>query len=206
MDGVNMSSNSTSNTSTYHHGNLRQELIAAALLLLDDEGIEGVGVRQIARKVGVAHSAPANHFKNKRALFTALATEIFRDLLKSLKTRCQRRPTLRESIHDFCEAMLAFGLQYPNRYMVMWRRDCSDSNDPELNAAMEAVYQELLAILSAQVKQKEVDLESQAIALWSLIHGYTSLRLDGNLSTGQDSVAGISRSSAIIEVMLDGLI
>ena len=81
MDNVNMS-----RATKYHHGNLRKELIRSALELLDEGGIESVGIRQVARKAGVAHSAPANHFRNKRALFTVLATEIFQDLLIAIQT------------------------------------------------------------------------------------------------------------------------
>ena len=72
MDSVNMSK-----TSQYHHGNLREQILKTAFDLLDAEGIDAVGIRKIARLLEVAHSAPANHFKNKQALLVALATESF---------------------------------------------------------------------------------------------------------------------------------
>ena len=71
----------------YHHGNLRFALIEAALDILDESGIDAVSIRQVAKRVGVAHSAPANHFKNKRALFTALAAEIFKQLAQKMHHR-----------------------------------------------------------------------------------------------------------------------
>jgi AcrR family transcriptional regulator len=201
MDGVNMVK-----TAQYHHGNLREELINAALELLDESGIEAVGIRQVARKVGVAHSAPANHFKNKQALFTALATHIFRDLMVAIQSRpMTNADNLRDAIHHFAKTILDVGLKYPNRYKLIWRRDCVDNENTALYQVMEEIYQQLTDTLQTHAKRKHIDVESQAIALWSLIHGYVSLRLDGNLSAGHDEVTGVERQLAIIDVILEGL-
>ena len=192
-------------TKAYHHGNLKLELLQAALSILDEEGVEGIGIRQVARKVGVAHSAPANHFKNKQSLITALAEEIFQNLLRLIESRFQQNLALRESVQVFCQTLLEFALTYPNRYRLMWRRDCLDNQDAQLSASMEAVYQKLIGILHKQATKKRVDVESQAIAVWSLIHGYVSLRLDGNLQCGQDKLSGLNRVDAIVDVLLEGL-
>lgn len=202
MDGVNMSE-----ISNYHHGNLREELIVAALELLDEGGIEAISVRQLAREVGVAHSAPANHFKNKKALFTVLATHIFRDLMAAIQS-CPTNNTdsLRDEIHHFAKTILDFGLRYPNRYKLIWRKDCADNDNITLYQIMEEIYQQLTTTLQTHTKSKSVDVESQAIALWSLIHGYVSLRLNGNLIAGYDEVTGVERQAAIIDVILEGLV
>jgi len=194
-------------TTKYHHGNLRKELIKVGIELLDEGGIESVGIRQVARKAGVAHSSPANHFKNKRALFTALATEIFQDLLTAIQTKCRTdNESLRDSVHQFSKIILDFGLQYPNRYKLTCRTDCVDREDSALYDAMERVYQHLTTILQEYAKRKSIDVESQAIALWSLVHGYVSLRLEGILVSGQDTITGTDRQAAIIDVIIDGLL
>ncbi len=56
------------------------------------------------------------------------------------------------------------------------------------------------------MQKKQVDVESQAIALWSLIHGYVLLRLDENLKDGYDEVTGIKKQISIIDVLLDGIV
>lgn len=193
--------------SNYHHGNLREELIDAAMALLDEGGMQAVGIRQVARKVGVAHSAPANHFKNKQALFTALATHIFSDLMAAIESKPKlESDSLRDEVHHFAKAVLDVGLRYPNRYQLLWRRDYADNENVALNQVMEEIYQQLTTILQAHAKRKNIDVESQAIALWSLIHGYVSLRLDGNLAAGHDDITGIERQAAIIDVILEGLL
>ena len=202
MDVVNMAK-----ISNYHHGNLREEIISAALGLLDKGGIEAVGIRQVARKVGVAHSAPANHFKNKQALFTALAIHIFRDLIMTIQSEhLNDAGSLRDEIHHFANTILGIGLMYPNRYKLVWRRDCIESENIELYQVMEEIYQQLKAILKVHAKCKNIDVESQAIAPWSLIHGYVSFRMDGNLIAGHDDITGVERQAAIIDVILEGLV
>jgi AcrR family transcriptional regulator len=201
MDTVNMIK-----PSNYHHGNLREKILQTAFKLLDDEGIESIGIRKIARILDVAHSAPANHFKNKQALLTALATESFQHLVSTIEQDISPQTNkLRIALHSFCTVLLEFGLAYPNRYKLLWRREYADNKNDDLDVAMEAIYSQLTAILKKHAQHKQVDVESQAIALWALIHGYVLLRLDGNLNEGVDEVTGIKRQVAIIDVLIDGI-
>lgn len=194
-------------TSTYHHGNLREQILRTAFELLDNQGVDAVGIRKIARMLDVAHSAPANHFKNKQALLSSLATESFRHLVSKIEKEIPKEVgDLRLAIHSFSNRILEFGLKYPNRYKLLWRREYADEQDGELGAAMEDMYALLTAILSEHAQKKQVDVESQAIALWSLVHGYVLLRLDENLKEGYDQVTGIKRQVAIIDVLIDGIV
>ena len=202
-----MSTANMTKTSHYHHGNLREQILQTAFELLDLEGIDAVGIRKIARLLDVAHSAPANHFKNKQALLVALATESFRDLYsKIVKASSKETENFRLAIHSFSNTILEYGLKYPNRYKLLWRREYTDDQNDEIGIVMEDIYTQLTAILSEQAKKKQVDVESQAIALWSLIHGYVLLRLDENLKVGYDEVTGIKRQIAIIDVLIDGIV
>ncbi|MEI5579289.1 helix-turn-helix domain-containing protein, partial [Streptomyces brasiliscabiei] len=57
----------------YHHGDLRRALLVAAEHELEEKGIEGFSLRGVAKRAGVSHAAPLHHFKDTRALLTALA-------------------------------------------------------------------------------------------------------------------------------------
>ncbi|MDR9405172.1 MAG: TetR/AcrR family transcriptional regulator, partial [Halothece sp. Uz-M2-17] len=76
----------TSKTSkTYHHGELRENLIEAAITLINEKGISDLSLRQLARYVGVSHNAPYRHFETKQALLMAVAEEGFIALRKRLE-------------------------------------------------------------------------------------------------------------------------
>ena len=69
----------------YHHGNLRRAIIDAALEAITESGPVGWSLRELARRAGVSHAAPAHHFGDKAGLLTAVAAEgfgIFADTLE----------------------------------------------------------------------------------------------------------------------------
>jgi hypothetical protein len=138
---------------------------------------------------------------------TALATESFRHLVSKIENEISDEVgNLRLAIHTFSNTILEFGLKYPNRYKLLWRREYTDDQDAQLGAAMDDIYAQLTEILGEHAKNNQVDVESQAIALWSLVHGYVLLRLDENLKEGYDEVTGIKRQVAIIDVLIDGIV
>ena len=195
-----------SKKNAYHHGNLRTELKDAALGILDEGGVETVSIRKVARNVGVAHSAPVNHFRDKKALLTALAIDVFCCLSETIKQKLDLdENNLSEKIHTISNTLLEYGMNYPNRYRLLWRRDYLNNDDQDLNVAMDLIYDQLLDVLSENQKETNVSIESQAIALWSMIHGYITMRLDGNLTAKTDEQSGVDRQSAIIDVLLNGI-
>src|SRR5689334_18307265 len=69
----------------YHHGALRESLIATAEALLEERGVEGFTLRECARRAGVSPAAPAHHFGNVGGLLTAIATLGFAGLADALE-------------------------------------------------------------------------------------------------------------------------
>ena len=194
------------NKAPYHHGNLRDAILDAAVHLLDTDGVDGVTIRAVARSIGVAHSAPANHFKSRKDLLTAIATRIFEDLTQDIQTKLRSvQDDRRERLKAFADTVISFGLKHPNRYRLLWRRDCLVVDDPGLLAQMDALYEPLVALFAEGSQSAHRSAETSGIALWSLVHGYVSLRLDGNLIPLKDEVSGKPRERAIIDALLDGI-
>lgn len=191
---------------SYHRGDLRRELLKAAMTLLDETGAAGVTIRGIARRTGVAHSAPANHFASRRALLTVLAAEIFISLERRIQSKLLASSSGPEHrIRCFSDTIIDYGLKYPNRFRLLWSRDLLDNTDEALNSAMDKIYDSLVSELSV-IASPRVSVESQAISLWSLVHGYVCMRLDGNLVSKTDEITGEPRHRAIITALLDGLL
>jgi len=192
----------------YHHGDLRRALLAAALKLLDNEGIEGVTVRAVARGAGVAHSAPANHFKDRAALLGALAEQIFEDLTQQVDQAMSDAPQTPEAkLKSIAGALLNYALGYPHRYRLLWRRYGVEAVDSGIEKAGTRLLETLERLLLAAEPRgaRSVALNSRIIACWSLVHGYASLRIEGTLVEGKDEVTGKSRLEAILDVLINGL-
>lgn len=191
----------TKRRDTYHHGQLRAALLKAGLKLLESDGIDAVTIRAVAREAGVAHSAPANHFKDRRTLLTGIATEIFKSRANTAVEILapSDQGSARERLLLFARDWLDFGLAHPHQYRLIWRRDCLDPHDLALNEQMDRIYVPLVSLYAGIMPGKATSAESQAIGLWSLLHGYLSMRLDGNLTEGRDEVTGQARADAILD-------
>lgn len=205
MDGVYLKAKQK-RTPGQKHGDLRGALLREGLILLDIQGIEGVTIRAVARKAGVAHSAPANHFPSRRAMLTAIATIVFADLADlSIEAISDFTDKPEQAIQAFAETCFQFAFDTPNRYQLLWQRQLVDQDDPALSREMERVYSALLSLLQQDKVNHRVDIETDAIAIWSMIHGYISMRLDGTLVAAQDSVTNLPRHQAILLSLIDGI-
>jgi AcrR family transcriptional regulator len=207
MDIVNMRIRSPEKSPRgYHHGDLRRVLVAAALKLLDAQGIDAVTVRAVAREAGVAHSAPANHFKDRMALLTQLAVEIFQALIEDVDAACAGSGSAkREQIEAFADVVLRFAFKHPQRYRLLWRADSIDQSQAEFQASGGAVYERLRQIMASGNATHLLSPDTHVVAAWALVHGYISLRLDGTLIAGKDEQTGAPRDRAIISALLQGI-
>lgn len=196
----------TSAKLSYHHGNLREELLRHAFDMLESVGADAITIRALARAAGVAHSAPVNHFPNKQALLTALAVSIFHALAEEVTNALQKgTQSSRDVIRTFASTVTDYALTHPNRYRLIWRRDLLDDQDCELRASMDRIHNLLIDKLGHDKKARKMSVETRAIALWSMVHGYVTMRLDGNFIEKNDEINGLPRHKAIVEAMLEGI-
>src|SRR4051812_17717177 len=93
----------------YHHGDLRRALIEMALTMLTEEGAWNFTLREVARRAGVSHAAPYNHFADKSALLAELAALGFETLRAQMETAAQRHPrSSRQALIAIGEAYVRF--------------------------------------------------------------------------------------------------
>lgn len=189
----------------YHHGDLKNQLVAAAIALLDDGGADAVTVRAVARMAGVAHSAPKNHFSDRAALLTAVANRIFGDLIGAIERAFAEHVSPDLKLRGFGSAITTFALTHPNRFRLLWRRESFDPSDRYIDEGISAMCERLKEFLLADGLASGRDVDTKVIALWSMVHGYVALRLDGNLAGAIDAVTGDAREVAIFDVFLSGL-
>jgi AcrR family transcriptional regulator len=173
----------------YHHGNLRAALLDAALDEIAERGPMALSLRELARRAGVSHAAPAHHFGDKAGLLTAIAADGFERLAAALEAA---RPS-----GGFLEVGLAyvqFAVEHRPHFEVMFRPDLYRRDDPAVRAAQGAAARELYG--PAHDAFPEADALRVGIAGWAFVHGFVSLWLGGNLEILGDDPVGAARAVA----------
>jgi AcrR family transcriptional regulator len=170
-------------SNTYHHGNLKEALIAAGLEILSEQGVEGLSLRNVAKKVGVSHTAPYNHFSDKQALLAAISTAGHEQLYQTLSDTFKKSKTdCTEIIPEIAWAYLQFALDDPGRFKLMFSGALEEeSNHPDYQqVALKniAVLEQIITDCQASGQLPASQVQLAAIKLWSTVHGYTILMLE----------------------------
>lgn len=174
-------------TRPYHHGELRPALIAAALQLLEKQGLEALSLREVARRVGVSHGAPAHHFPDKRALLAALAAEGFSTLADNMDRAISRAgadPLRRLTAAGV--AYIRFALTHPRQFRLMFGADFDERDHfPELAASGDRAFAVLVDavqdVMQARGEHRPDRHTLIVAAAWSGVHGLATLAIDGRL-------------------------
>lgn len=120
----------------YHHGNLRQALVEAALDLIAEKGPTGFTMAEAAKRADVSAAAPYRHFTGRDELIAEIATqgyELFADVLDYAYN--EGRPSPLAAFEAVGRAYLAFARKYPGHYMAMFESGVSPGQTPELARA-----------------------------------------------------------------------
>ena len=121
----------------YHHGALREALLAAGERILDRDGINGLTLRAVAREAGASHAAPKNHFPDLAALSSALAAVGFDRFADRLAAAADGAASPAERPAEVGKAYVRFAVDHPGLFLLMFRSERLDGSDPALAAAMD---------------------------------------------------------------------
>src|SRR5271155_2368844 len=104
---------------TYHHGDLRDALVQAALREAERGGPEAISISALAKELGVSQPAPYKHFADREALMTAVAVEAFRQFLATLRAALAKQ-SKRSKLSRLAHATVDFGLRRGGIYRLMF--------------------------------------------------------------------------------------
>jgi AcrR family transcriptional regulator len=161
----------------YHHGDLPRALLKAALQAVTEVGPAGVSLRDLARRAGVSHAAPAYHFGDKAGLLTAVAVDGFERLAAALREAYQ----MTGSFLEVGVAYVRFAVTHRAHFEVMFRPELYRTDDPDLVRARDAARSLLYPPAAAVANSSDGDEVRAAVAAWSLVHGLATLWLNHNL-------------------------
>jgi AcrR family transcriptional regulator len=198
----------------YHHGDLPNALRRAAADVIDEQGLGRFSLREVARRAGVSHTAPAHHFGDVRGLLTALAIEGFDHLHDATAAAAARSNDAGEGpaerLAAIGEAYVALAIEHPAHCQVMFRTDVVDPDDAALREAGMRAYDVLrdtiAALIDAEGLDIDVDLGSEFV--WATVQGLVVL--EPKLAS-LDALHGIepipvgARVRRLTSLLLDGL-
>src|SRR5258708_12687030 len=124
---------------TYHHGDLRDALVQAALQEVELGGPEAINISALAKKLGVSQPAPYKHFADRETLLVAVTAEAFRQFSAMLRASIVK-PSKRSKLSRFAELTLDFGLRRNGIYRLMFASRimaCAPKGSELQSAAME---------------------------------------------------------------------
>jgi AcrR family transcriptional regulator len=173
----------------YHHGDLREALVEAALAILGRGSVAALTLRAAAREAGVSPAAPYRHFADRDALIAAVAERGFAalfDRMRATATRAQASPE--RGLQEIAVAYLRFALDRPAEYRVMFGPELADrSRHAGLQQASTQVFALLaegIAGLQRAGRVRPGDVHAMALSAWALVHGLAMLALDGRAADG----------------------
>lgn len=162
----------------YHHGNLREALIFAAIGLISDKGLQGFTFAEAARAAGVSPAAPYRHFKDRDALVAEVAKygfERFADRLE--KAWNKGEPTTLFAFEAVGLAYLAFAKEERPLFVAMFQSGLP--NEPGLTAAADRAFNVLVnacaAVSSRVPPANRPPVHMMSYHIWALSHGVAEL-------------------------------
>ncbi|MBI5263701.1 MAG: TetR/AcrR family transcriptional regulator [Bradyrhizobium sp.] len=168
---------------TYHHGDLRDALIQAALREVERGGPEAISIKALAKELGVSQPAPYRHFADREALLEAVTTEALRQFSAMLR-EAMAKPSRHSKLSRLARATLEFGLRRNGVYRLMFASRtmaCAPKASELHKAAMETFGLVLEALEAPAVGFLR---ERHALKIWAALHGVVMLAEQG-LLTGQ---------------------
>ncbi len=164
----------------YHHGNLKEALIRAALELIAQKGPAGFTFAEAARWAGVSPAAPYRHFRDRDELLASVARRGFEEFEQALARAWDNgRPDPMTALDRFGKAYLAFARKEPAYYSAMFEGGVSPAASPDLQGSAERAFgilrgaaEALIAGMPAQTRPPALMV---ALHIWALAHGIASL-------------------------------
>jgi AcrR family transcriptional regulator len=171
----------------YHHGDLKNALIQAGVEILAEEGLGALSLRKVAKQAGVSHAAPYSHFVDKQALVAAISTEGFKQLYFQIEGVFEAyRDDPKNLLIETAWAYVQFAVNEPDRFKLMFSSVLEKEKEyAEFVEISQENFSQLVKIV--EVCQQKGVLKSGAsdviaVSVWSTVHGFTSLLLEGQIS------------------------
>jgi AcrR family transcriptional regulator len=196
----------------YHHGQLEQALVTAAVALVEEQGLAAVSVREVARRAGVSPGAPFRHFASKAALMTAVAEQAMARLSQAVQDRLAALddPDPISQLTEMGRAYVDWVVANPTHFLIISSRSEIDfSSSPLLLDQNEALRQTMIRLLRKAKDQErlhpDLNLDDLVLSLRALTYGAARLWADGHFPQWQVARDPAAAMRAMIELFLTSI-
>jgi|SRR5262245_11142381 len=194
----------------YHHGNLKEALIRAALALIAQKGPAGFTFAEAARWAGVSPAAPYRHFSDRDELLANVARRGYEQFETALKSAWSGgRPDVFKAFENVGKAYLHFARSEPAYYSAMFEAGVPLESNPELREAGERCFavlrqatEQLVATMPARNRPPVLMM---ALHIWAISHGIASLFSRGDAAGRALPMPAEDLLEAAVLVYLRGL-
>lgn len=165
---------------SYHHGNLKEALVAATLSLITEKGPNGFTLAEAARQAGVSAAAPYRHFSGRENLIAEVARQGYLQFAEKLETAYDRgRPNPLAALEAVGQAYLSFARENPGHYIAMFESGLVIAEDRDLgmaaNRAMSILTEAAEKLFAHLPKEKRPPATMVSHHIWAMAHGVVEL-------------------------------
>ena len=159
-------------------------MLDGALVAITAEGPAALSLRDVARRAGVSHAAPAHHFGDKAGVLTAIAAEGYALLADAMGEALEAGGG---DLTDVGIAYIRFALEHRAHFDVMFRPELYRPEDPAVANARQAAADVLIGAIRGILRDaSDEEVWGGALAAWSFTHGFATLSLNTNFAPGRD--------------------
>ena len=190
----------------YHHGQLKQTLVDAAIALIAEVGTHAFTLREVARRAGVSHNAPYRHYRDRDELLAVVAMQGFQRLTAAMQRSAARGSDSLERLRFCGRGYVDFALRWPQHFYVMFDLPSSREKYPEYASAGQEAFNTLLTfIVACQEAGSLPDKDPRQLALtaWSMVHGIAKLAISRHLPFGRTAARDFADRAA--KMLLAGM-
>lgn len=172
---------------SYHHKNLKNDLIEKGIELVDEYGINQLSLRKVAQACNVSHAAPYSHFSSKEQLLQEMQTHItnqFAEVLENTVSKYRNTPNF---LFEFGKAYISFFMKQPQYFNFLFHQeniqiDLDIDGNKKSNYRPFTIYKEQILKLLANTDMSQSKKEDLVIALFAYVHGLTALTTMKNVN------------------------